>query len=274
MAPMDFRTFDEVLVNATDFVFHSLGESCQRALYFHLKKTFHIRRDEIPERIAEFDDALKFIFKDGAVFLEKSILQKVCVDLRVKLENGDTCNFVRAISQIKSLVADRELQLNGKEEVKRLNYEASILVVEDDAELRKTLSSILEKEGYSVKAVENGGQAIEASKAQNFNAALIDVRLPDMDGTELTDKLKETEPKMVKIIVTGYPSLKNAIEAVNRGVDGYVLKPFDPRELLAMIKKHLKRQREDMETSEKKVANYIETRMRQIKFERGKNRDA
>ena len=100
---------------------------------------------------------------------------------------------------------------------------ASILVVDDDAAIRKTLSSILEKEGYLVEAVESGAKAIEVSNERFFNIALIDIRLPDMEGTELLENLKRTEPKMVKIIVTGYPSLQNAVEAVNKGADGYVL---------------------------------------------------
>lgn len=157
-------------------------------------------------------------------------------------------------------------------EVENLSQKVSILVVDDDSGIRKTLSRILEKEGYLVEAVENGKQAIEASNKWFFNVALIDIRLPDMEGTELLDRLKDTEPKIVKIIVTGYPSLKNAIEAVNKGADGYVLKPFDTSKLLAKIQKLLKKQRESMKYSDKKVAEYIEARMREIEHERGKKR--
>ncbi len=164
------------------------------------------------------------------------------------------------------------LWLKGNEGVKSLKQRASILIVDDDAGIRRTLFRILEKEGYLVETVENGKQAIKASNEQFFNVALIDIRLPDMDGTELLDKLKETEPKMVKIIITGYASLQNAIEAVNRGADGYVLKPFDAGELLAIIEKHLKRQRESVKYSDKKVAEYIETRVKQIELEKWKSR--
>jgi DNA-binding NtrC family response regulator len=145
-----------------------------------------------------------------------------------------------------------------------LSRRASILVVDDDAAIRRTLSKILEKEGYLVETVESGGKAIEVSNERFFNAALIDIRLLDMEGTKLLEKLKETVPKMVKIIVTGYPSLQNAIEAVNKGADGYVLKPFDVGELLAIIEKHLKRQKENMKYSEKKVTEYIKTRVKEI----------
>lgn len=146
---------------------------------------------------------------------------------------------------------------------------ANVLVIDDDENIRKTLSKILEREGYSVEAVENGKQAIEASKQWFFNVALIDIRLPDMEGTKLLDRLKETEPKMVKIIVTGYPSLENAIEAVNRGADGYVLKPFDADKLLTTIKNQLREQREKMKYSEEKIAEYVENRAREIELERG-----
>jgi DNA-binding NtrC family response regulator len=145
-------------------------------------------------------------------------------------------------------------------------------VVDDDAAIRKTLSRILEKEGYLVEAVESGAKAIEVSNESFFNIALIDIRLPDMEGTKLLENLKRTEPKMVKIIVTGYPSLKNVVEAVNKGADGYVLKPFDAGELLVMIEEHLKRQREMMKYSDEKVAEYIETRVKEIELEKQKRR--
>lgn len=153
-----------------------------------------------------------------------------------------------------------------------MSQRVSILVVDDDAGIRKTLSKILEKEGYVVETVENGKQAIEASNERFFNVVLIDIRLPDMEGTELLDKLKETEPRMVKMIITGYASLQNAVEAVNRGANGYVLKPFDAGYLLAMIEEHLKKQRESMKYSDKKVAEYIETRVKQIELEKWKKK--
>jgi DNA-binding NtrC family response regulator len=142
-----------------------------------------------------------------------------------------------------------------------------VLVVDDDAVIRKTLSRILKTKGYYVLTGETGKQAIAASKKRFFNVALIDVRLQDMEGTALIDKLKETEPRMIRIIVTGYPSMDSAIEAVNRNADGYLVKPIDVHELLAMIEKQLRKQREDLEYGEKKVAEYIETRVKSIEFE-------
>ena len=128
----------------------------------------------------------------------------------------------------------------------------NILVVDDDAEARKILSSILFEEGYSVETVENGKQAIRACEKARFDVALIDIKLPDMDGTELLHRLKEKQPHMVKIIVTGFPTLENAMKTVNEGADGYILKPFDIQKLLEMIRKHL------TEKTAEHIGNWLE----------------
>lgn len=114
-----------------------------------------------------------------------------------------------------------------------------ILVVDDDESVRKVLATILEKEGYTVDTAETGNEAIGKTKTNSYNLALIDIRLPDMDGTKLLAAMQETSPKMVKIIITGYPSMRSAIEAVNKGANGYVLKPIKIENLLNIIKEHL-----------------------------------
>jgi len=99
------------------------------------------------------------------------------------------------------------------------------------------LSSILEGEGYTIEAVEDGKKAVKICEKASFDAALIDVDLPDIKGTELLSKLKELQPKMVKIIITGHPSIENAVKSVNEKADGYLLKPVNIAELLEMIKR-------------------------------------
>jgi DNA-binding NtrC family response regulator len=111
----------------------------------------------------------------------------------------------------------------------------SILIVDDDTGVRDMLSSVLNDEGYSVEAVENGKKAIKACEKSPFDVALIDIELPDTKGTELLNRLKKMQPKMIRIIITGHPSIENAMKAVNERADGYVLKPFEVTELLEMI---------------------------------------
>ncbi len=146
-----------------------------------------------------------------------------------------------------------------------------ILVVDDDESIRTVLATILEEEEYKVDTAQNGENAIEKTKTQFYNLALIDVRLPDMEGTELLTRMKETVPKMRKIIITGYPSLQNAIEAVNKGADAYVMKPFDMAKVLKTIKEQLAKQEQEKKFSQGKVAEFIETRVKEIEAEKNYN---
>src|SRR3989304_6145636 len=120
-----------------------------------------------------------------------------------------------------------------------------ILIIDDDENIRKVLETILEEEGYVVETAETAKKAIEKSEKSFYNLALIDVRLPDMEGIELLAKMRENKPKMRKIIVTGYPTLQNAIAAVNKGADAYVMKPFDVEKILQTIKEQLQKQEEE-----------------------------
>jgi len=151
-----------------------------------------------------------------------------------------------------------------------VSEQASILVIDDDKSIRETLKAVLEEKGYIVDTAENGESAIEKSKTKFYNLALIDIRLPDIDGVKLMTAMKETVPKMVKIIITGYPSLQNAIEAVNRGADGYVVKPFNMDSVLNTIKEHLQKQREAKKYSEEKVKEFVETRAAELESRRAK----
>jgi DNA-binding NtrC family response regulator len=145
---------------------------------------------------------------------------------------------------------------------------ARILVIDDDENIRKVLATILEDEGYGVESVDTGRKAIEKTKRNFYNLALIDVRLPDMEGIELLTRMKDTTPKMRKIIITGYPTLQNAVEAVNKGADAYVMKPFDVENVLKQIKEQLKRQEEEKSYSQEKVAEFIEARVRELDVEK------
>jgi DNA-binding NtrC family response regulator len=111
-----------------------------------------------------------------------------------------------------------------------------VLVVDDDPGLRKMLTEVLVDQGYSVETAENGKNAIRACQKELFDLALIDVGLPDIIGTELL-KLKAIQPKMLTVIITGYPSVESAMKAVSLKADGYLTKPFEISSLLHMLKK-------------------------------------
>ena len=142
--------------------------------------------------------------------------------------------------------------------------EARILIIDDDENIRKVLQTILEDEGYGVETADTAKKGIEKSEKTFYNLALIDVRLPDMEGIELLSKLHSNKPKMRKIIVTGYPTLQNAVSAVNKGADAYVMKPFEVEKILQTIREQLKKQEEEQRYSEDMVVEFIETRIKAL----------
>ena len=139
-----------------------------------------------------------------------------------------------------------------------------ILIVDDDENIITVFQVNLEKNGYKVETAKNGAEALEKTGRKFFNLALIDIRLPDIEGTDLIELLHEVAPKMRMIIVTGFPSLQNAINAVNKGADGYLLKPVNMEQLLKTIEEQLRKQREDEKYAEEKVEEYIEAKAREL----------
>ena len=136
----------------------------------------------------------------------------------------------------------------------------SILIVEDDKAIIKSLKDILQSEGYSVDTAENGREAIQKSKEKFFNMALLDIKLPDMEGTKLLVTMHENLPKMVKIMITGYPSVENAVESLNQGADAYLMKPVKPEKLLALIEEKLEKQSQAEKMTEEKVVDWVKSR--------------
>ena len=139
-----------------------------------------------------------------------------------------------------------------------------ILIVDDDETIRKVLEAILKEEGYVTDSVDTGKKAIEKTANKFYNVALIDVRLPDIEGIELLTKLHDTTPKMRKIVITGFPTLENAVAAVNQGADAYIMKPFDVEKMLQTIRDQLDKQQAEKAFNEEKVAEFIETRVKEL----------
>ena len=130
---------------------------------------------------------------------------------------------------------------NNEAENQSVNNYSKILIVDDDADLRETLNDILVQEGYKTTTTQTGKEAIKVSKKEAFNVAIIDIKLPDIKGTNLLNTLKKLNPHLIGIIITGYPSLENAVQSLNSGADGYIVKPFKPFRLLEQIKEQLER---------------------------------
>jgi PAS domain S-box-containing protein len=118
-----------------------------------------------------------------------------------------------------------------------------ILIVDDDEGTRAILKLIFAREGYQIEVAGTGREAINKARAQTFNLALLDIRLPDMQGVELLNPLKEIHPDIELLIVTGYASIETAVQALNSGASGYITKPVNVDEVLTKIKDLLGKQR-------------------------------
>jgi len=139
-----------------------------------------------------------------------------------------------------------------------------ILIVDDDETILETLQLILEEEGYTVDMAKTGKEAIDKTYGEFYNLAIIDWKLPDIEGTKLLTGLKETVPRMAKIMLTGYPSMENAIASVNARADAFFQKPVSFDLVLKKVKELLELQEGEQKFSEQKMSEYVETRMKAL----------
>ncbi|MEW6419000.1 MAG: response regulator [Nitrospirota bacterium] len=125
----------------------------------------------------------------------------------------------------------------------------NVLIIDDDKGMCKTLSRIFELDRYRVSTASTGSEGVARIKEGSFNVAVLDIRLPDIDGVELLEIIKKTEPDLSVILMTAYANVEVAIKALNEGADAFVTKPFSIEELRAIVKKSIEKQ---MLSNEKK----------------------
>lgn len=141
---------------------------------------------------------------------------------------------------------------------------ANILIVDDDEALVTSLLAILQSEGYAVDASHSGGEAITRTATNPYDLMIVDLELPDMEGTDLLRRLPPHCRDTVKIILTGHPNMDKVVTALFRGVDAYVMKPVSPSELLKIVQKKLSTQSALKPVGDKTIANWIEERAEKI----------
>jgi len=121
----------------------------------------------------------------------------------------------------------------------RKTKEKRILLVDDNANVLAVLSDFLESAGYTVCKAEDAEGAMRVVKEELPHLALIDLRMPGMNGIDLMLPLKKEKSQLPVIIYSGYPSINTAIEAIKNGAEDYIPQPFKLDELSARIKKTL-----------------------------------
>ena len=121
--------------------------------------------------------------------------------------------------------------------------EVHILVVDDERNIRKNLTMVLEAAGYKVDATGDGEDAIQKSKDQPHDIAIVDIQMPKMDGLEVLRYLRGLRPKMAVIMLTAYGTVARAVAAMKLGAVDFLEKPFDPKNLLSLCEEILQRQK-------------------------------
>src|SRR2546422_10856001 len=129
----------------------------------------------------------------------------------------------------------------------------NILIVDDDRGILRSFKDILEPEGYSVDTAETALEAVEKCKAHPYNLAIIDIKLRDIEGTDLLARVHEILPRARKIMITGYPSLENAVDSVNFQADAYIIKPVSPENFLKVIAENMDKQIEKERMNEEQM---------------------
>ena len=111
-----------------------------------------------------------------------------------------------------------------------------ILLVDDDETILAPFQLILQNEGYLVDTANTGRQAIEKAEKNDYQMAILDIKLPDIKGIDVASKMRDLHCEIRLIIITGYPDLADSIETIDIGIDEILMKPIEPDELLRIIK--------------------------------------
>jgi two-component system response regulator PilR (NtrC family) len=119
----------------------------------------------------------------------------------------------------------------------------TILVIDDEEIMREILEALLSREGYDVRLAANAFQGLEFARSAPFDAAIVDMMMPGMDGIATLDELKKTDDDLPVLMITAFASVENAIAAMKRGAYDYITKPFKNDEVLVVLRNALAQRR-------------------------------
>jgi DNA-binding NtrC family response regulator len=119
----------------------------------------------------------------------------------------------------------------------------SVLVIDDEEIMREILSTLLEREGYAVRLASSGQEGLDLARALPFDAVIVDVMMPGIDGLQVLDELKRHDEELPVVMITAYASMESAISAMKRGAFDYITKPFKNDEVLVVLQNAIERRR-------------------------------
>jgi len=112
----------------------------------------------------------------------------------------------------------------------------SILVVDDDDTLRKTMSRLFEKKGFTVNTAGTGREGLNKIREMFYDLIILDIRMPEMDGIEVLEKIMELKPETTVVMISGHGNIETAVEAIKKGAFDFIVKPLDLNRLLITIR--------------------------------------
>ena len=118
-----------------------------------------------------------------------------------------------------------------------VRHHIRVLVVDDDQQVCKTVSMILEEHDYHVQSFSQPRQALQAVRKRPFDIGLIDIKMPDLNGLELVERIKEEDPRVAILVMTAYPDIQTAAETMRLGSRDYITKPFREEQLLGSVER-------------------------------------
>ena len=118
-----------------------------------------------------------------------------------------------------------------------------ILIIDDEEVLRDGCKQALTEKGYVTATAENGDLGLQLIRELNPDLVLIDLKMPGKSGLEVLQEIQSTHPNIVKIVITGYSTVSSAVEAMQKGADDFIPKPFTADEILMTVEKGLKKRR-------------------------------
>ena len=121
----------------------------------------------------------------------------------------------------------------------------SILVVDDELLIRDLLYDFFQDQGWDISIADNGKKAMEILKSKEVDLLLTDIKMPEMDGLDLTGFVKENYPELPVILMTGFPSVDTAVTALRAKVEDYILKPFNINQLYKTVENKVKELKQD-----------------------------
>jgi len=135
-----------------------------------------------------------------------------------------------------------------------LSTQGCVLIIDDEEEIRESLQTLLELEGYEVETAANGEQGLSKLEERPFDLVLLDLALPDRNGIELLPEIRGLDPQISVIMITAYGTVEDAVRAMQSGAGNFLQKPWDNEKLLADVRAAIARRRAEEENIQLKRA--------------------